>query len=354
MNGWHHAFHIFANPIEDKRPDADQPGTHYFGPGIHEIGKLKIDSGETVYIAGGALVYGSINAENAHDIRVLGRGILDASKFARFDADQMIALRNCDRVDLSGIILRDANVYAVTPTNCQNVTMTNLKVIGLWRYNSDGIDICNSQHVLVQDCFVRSFDDSLVIKGLNIPHPEGRETSIRDVVFRNCVVWNDWGRALEIGAETRVDEISDVTFENCDVLHYVHRALDIQHCDRAVIHNIRFENIRVEDAITEGVRIENPKFDPGNASEVGTLIELVIYQIMYSEDDKRGRIKDVSFKDITVTGGETQSLNFYGFDEQSMVEDIFIENLVINGKVVNSIEDARFNLNPYVRNLIFI
>lgn len=351
VNGWHHALHIFANPLEENRPEPDAPGVHYFGPGIHEIGKFFIQSGETVYIAGGAVVYGSINAVNAHDIQVKGRGILDASKLGRFDADQMIALRNCDNVKLEGIILRDANVYAVTPTNCQNVHMNNLKVIGLWRYNSDGIDICNSQHVLVEDCFVRSFDDSLVVKGLNTPHPEGRDTSIVDVVFRNCVVWNDWGRALEIGAETRVDEIRDIVFENCDVLHYVHRALDIQHCDRAFIHNVRFENIRVEDAITEGARIENPEYDPGNASEVGTLIELVIYKMMYSQDETRGRIKDVIFKDISVAAPETPRSNFYGYDEKHQVEDVTIENLAVNGRKVTSIEEAQFNLNPYVSNV---
>jgi hypothetical protein len=191
VNGWHKALHLFANPLEENAPSPDDPGVHYFGPGVHEKGKFYIQSGETVYIAGGAVVYGSVNANNARDIKVCGRGILDASKLGRFDADQMIALRNCDRVNLSGVILRDANVYAVTPTQCQDVTITNLKVIGLWRYNSDGIDICNCQHVLVEDCFVRSFDDSLVIKGVNTPDPGGRDTSIRDVVFRNCVVWND-------------------------------------------------------------------------------------------------------------------------------------------------------------------
>ncbi len=350
VNDFHRALHLFANPIEENPPQPGDPGVHYFGPGIHELGKFQVQSGETVYIAGGAIVYGSINAENAHDFTVSGRGILDASKFERFDSDQMIALKHCSRIDLSGIILCDANVYAVTPAYCQDVTMTNLKVIGLWRYNTDGIDILNCQHVLVQDCFVRSFDDSLVIKGVSSPEPGGKDHSIRDIVFRNCVVWNDWGRALEIGAETQADTISDITFENCDIIHYVHRALDIQHCDRAFISNIRFENIRIEDAITEGARIENAKYDPGNASEVGTLIELVIYKIMYSHDEQRGRIKHVIFKDISVSCEEFPRSNFYGYDNAHLVEDVIIENLTIHGKPITRIEDGRFHLNHFVRN----
>jgi polygalacturonase len=351
VNGWHHALHLFANPLETNPPQLGDPHTHYFGPGIHEIGKFQVHSGETVYIAGGAVCYGSLNASAAHDIKICGRGILDASKFSRFDADQIIALKSCQRVDVSGLILRDANVYAVTPDHCQDVTITNLKVIGLWRYNSDGIDICNSQHVLVQDCFVRSFDDSLVVKGYDKPHAGQPATSIEDVVFRNCVVWNDWGRALELGAETQGETWKDITFENIDIIHYVQRAMDIQHCDRAEISHVRFEDIRVEDAITEGAGIEDPRYDPGNASEVGWLIELVIYKIMYSHDKEPGRIKDVIFKNIAVLGEDFPPSNFHGFDAAYLVEDVTIENLTIHGKRITSPEDGHFTINSFVHNL---
>jgi hypothetical protein len=351
VNGWHKALHLFANPIERDAPKPGDANVHYFGPGVHEIGKFYIESGESVYIAGGAIVYGSINAKGAHDITVSGRGILDASKFGRFDAEQILALKECARVHLSGIILRDANVYAVTPAFCEDVSIQNLKIIGLWRYNSDGIDICNCQRVLVEDCFVRSFDDSLVIKGLRPADSEGGHVPLSDIVFRNCVVWNDWGRALEIGAETQADIIEDVVFENIDVVHYVHRALDIQHCDRALIRNVRFENIRVEDAITEGAGIENPKYDPGNASEVGTLIELIIYKIMYSRDPERGQIQNVSFKDIAVTGEDTPNSNFLGYDDDHAIEGVRIENLTIHGKRITNPEDGLFKVNEFVKNL---
>lgn len=351
VNGWHQAFHLFANPLE---PDPPQPGEehlHYFGPGVHEIGKFQLQSGETVYIAGGAVVYGSINADGAQDIKINGRGILDASKFDRFDASQMIALKNCSRVEIEGIILQDANVYAVTPAYCEDVTITNIKIIGLWRYNSDGIDILNCHHVMVQDCFVRSFDDSLVIKGVCPPDSGSKFTEIRDVTFRNCVVWNDWGRALEIGAETQADVIRDIVFENIDVIHYVHRAIDIQHCDRADIRDIRFEDIRVEEAITEGAGIENPKYDPGNASEVGTLIEFIIYKIMYSHDPQPGWIRNVLLKDIQVEASQFPPSNFYGFDLEHPIQDVSIENLTILGRPIKSVNDGKFRTNPYIENL---
>ena len=57
------------------------------------------------------------------------------------------------------------------------MTIANVKLVGLWRYNADGIDVCNSQDVVVSDCFVRAFDDALVIKGLKFggtPSTTGR------------------------------------------------------------------------------------------------------------------------------------------------------------------------------------
>jgi len=353
VNGWHHAFHLFANPLESHPPQPGDPHTYYFGPGVHEIGRFQVHSGETVYVAGGAIVYGSINANQAHDIKISGRGIVDASKFARNDNEQIIALKNCSRVDASGLILRDSNLYAVTPDHCEDVILTNLKVIGSWRYNADGIDICNSRRVLVQDCFVRSFDDSLVVKGYD--HRDGvKAPPIEDVVFRNCVVWNDWGRALELGAETQGETWKDITFENIDVIHYVHRALDIQHCDRAEISNVRFENIRVEDAITEGMGIEDPKYDPGNAAPAGLLIELIIYKMIYSHDKEPGRIKNVIFKDIAVIGEDFPPSNFHGFDETHLIENVQIENLSIHGRHITNAKDGQFTVNAFVHGLDMI
>ena len=334
-------------------PQPGDPHTHNFGPGVHEIGRLQVHSGETVYVAGGAIVYGSINANQAHDIKICGRGIVDASKFARHENEQIIALKHCRRVDASGLILRDSNLYAVTPDHCEEVTLTNLKVIGSWRYNADGIDICNSSHVLVQDCFVRSFDDSLVVKGYD--HQDSlKAPSIEDVVFRNCVVWNDWGRALELGAETQGETWKDITFENIDVIHYVHRAMDIQHCDRAEISHVRFENIRVEDAITEGMAIEDPRYDPGNAAPAGLLIELIIYKMIYSHDKEPGRIKNVIFKDIAVIGEDFPPSNFHGFDETHRIENVRIENLTIHGRRITNARDGHFTVNAFVHGLELI
>ena len=102
----------------------------------------------------------------------------------------------------------------------------------------------------ISDSFVRSFDDSIVLKGVNWGHGSREEMyserPMRNIRASNLVVWCDWGRALEIGAETLRPEFADVVFRDIDIIRSNHIAIDIQHGDRAAMHDIRFENIRVE------------------------------------------------------------------------------------------------------------
>ena len=68
VNGTHRALHLFANPPEEHAPDPKDPHVRYFGPGVHCPGIIRMESHQTVYIAGGAVVYGAIVAEKADNI----------------------------------------------------------------------------------------------------------------------------------------------------------------------------------------------------------------------------------------------------------------------------------------------
>ena len=256
VNGWHKALHLFANAPQTAAPNPNDPGVRYFGPGVHRPGKIQLESDQTVYLADGAVVYGTIEARGASNIRILGRGILDTGAFERGQAYGCIRLLNSQNAVVNGIILRDPDLYGLSTFACSNVSISNVKLIGLWRYNSDGIDIHNSQDVSVRGCFVRSFDDSLVVKGIKgrrdferqgLGAPLETNLPVRRALFEGCVVWNDWGRALEVGAETVAPEITDVTFRDCDIIRTSCVAMDIQHSDRAAIKNVLFEEDPVGD-----------------------------------------------------------------------------------------------------------
>ena len=74
-----HNLHLFANPLETDVPDKNDPDVLYYGPGLHtpENGELKVPSGKTVYLAGGAVLAGRVIMEGVHDVNLRGRGIID-------------------------------------------------------------------------------------------------------------------------------------------------------------------------------------------------------------------------------------------------------------------------------------
>ena len=171
---------MFANPSAPA-VDPNALGVRYFGPGVHRPGKMTLASNETIYLAGGAVVYGCIAAVDATNINILGPGVLDSSEMVRdFDRNWddvaagrhigslggCIHLRHCKNVTIDGPTLRDPPIWCLATFGCTDVAIVNVKLIGLWRYNADGIDICNSQNVTVRHCFVRSFDDTLAVKGM--------------------------------------------------------------------------------------------------------------------------------------------------------------------------------------------
>lgn len=355
INGHHHALHLFANPPEEVVPAHNERRTMYFGPGVHRAGKIRLRDGWTVYIAGGAVVYGVIQARGAEDIRVLGRGILDTSTFRREETGPPITLKACRNVQLDGIILRDPHTWSVALADCSHARLSNLKLVGLWRYNADGIDLINSRNVRIEDCFIRAFDDNIALKGIEAwqRHRTGG-AALENIEVRRCVLWNDWGRALEIGAETQAEAIRNVVFQDVDIIHFVHRAMDIQNGDRATVEHVLFEDIRVEEALVEGEEREDITGYVSNPENVGLLAELIIGRTPYSKDSQRGQIRDVVFRDITAIGARWPRIRLKGLDADHTVERVTFENLRIQEQAIRSAEQARAEIGPHVRDVQFI
>jgi hypothetical protein len=363
LDGPHHALHLFANPPETDAPKAGGANVLYFGPGVHRPGKIVVKSGQTVYIAGGAVVYTAINGKGVSGVRVLGRGIVDTSEFEREQGPGSIRFDDSSDIKVEGVILRDPDLWCLSVFGSRGVEISNIKMIGLWRYNSDGIDICNTQEVTIRDSFVRSFDDSIVLKGMGgggeLWGQPYTKLPVRNVRVSGLVVWCDWGRALELGAETAAPEISGVEFRDIDIIRTCNIAMDIQHGDRAAVHGIRFENIRVEvDEFNPRPTIQRTreeKYDPkARPGYVPVLMTIIIRKGAWSTDQERGTARDVVFKDISVTGKPVPPSSFTGCDAGHDVRGVSIENLRFNGRPVRNAEEARLKIGAFVTDVRFV
>jgi hypothetical protein len=216
---------LFANPPESNVPDKKDANVVYFGGGmIHYPGEVFIRDNQTVYIEGGAIVRGHFKTLKGRNIKIMGRGILDNSRYNKGE-HRPIEINQCENVLIEGIILTESRHWSCASFASRNVTYNNLKIVSDNDWD-DGIDIVGSQQVLVNNCFIRTKDDCIAVKaGVTYFTDFYSGANVDSIVIQNSVMWNgSWGNGLEIGFETRADTIRNVTFRNCDLIHVEGRA----------------------------------------------------------------------------------------------------------------------------------
>lgn len=388
--GRNHALHIFADPVKDYGIDIHDENVLYFGPGEHAADMIEMKSNQTLFLDEGCVLHAHIHAIDCDNIRILGRGILDNSRkkeqilFEVHEESTHAAVRNavrtrpiqleyCQNIEIDGITIRDSMVYNIHPRCCRGLHINNVKLIGNWRYNSDGIDMHNCEDVLIERCFIRTFDDCLCVKGMDCfyegdldkavyeaTHRNGQVyEDFKNITARNCTLWNDWGKCLEIGAETRAEKIYNVVFENCDILHATGPVLDCCNTDYADIFDVTYRNINVEfeDTVPKPVLqradaqiYENP--DPDYAPEL--LKVYIQYHYEYSAGGtRRGKCHDIKFQNIHLYARQKPRLSFTGHDEDHKVENITVENLYWNGKLLTSEDEVQLKTNEFTENIVF-
>ena len=374
LDGLHNALHLFLDPPMDYGVSPDARGVRYFGAGVHRIGILHLKDDETVYIDEGAVVYGSIHGDGVHRVRILGRGILDNSENVEeilFKVDKLgdgsvdvgnsrrehtIHLINSSDIEIEGITIRDSLVYNIACFGCSNIMVKNCKTIGCWRYNSDGIDLHNCRNARVAGCFVRTYDDSLCAKG----HTGYRYDTCEDILFENCVVWNDWGKALEIGAETRAEHLRRIVFRNCDVIHATDPAIDIMNVDYGRVHDVLFEDIRIEyDPVIQRPAIQKNDETPFVVDPNSTYMPpAVCFNIQKHAEysgglERRGYIYDIKLRNIRIHADRMPPSSLYGYDEEHAVSDITVDGFFLGDRRITTLEEAQFRLGKHTRNVNF-
>jgi Glycosyl hydrolases family 28 len=359
---------LFANPPEKKVPKPGVKRVHYFGPGrIHEAGEIVLKSDETLYIAGGAIVRGRVRADGAKNVSVRGRGILDGTH--RDYKTQMVKFSECTGVNLDGIVILNSYGWTVVPVKSDNVKISNVKIVG-WRDNDDGVDIVGCRNLAIVNSFLRTKDDCIAIKA-SPGYFKGGESGLRNVqnvAVVNSVLWNaEWGNAMEIGFELQTASISGIIFKDCDIIH-VERGgtFTIHNGDWATVENIRFEDIRVEDSREKliefriGLSIysgdcprEYHRQNPDRKrSPLGQWMPVVDDELS-TYAAKRGRIRNIHFKNIEVTGEKPPTSFLIGYDDgEHSVQNVTLEDLRINGVHVSSADKGNMTIER-TKNVLF-
>ena len=355
------AMHIFANAIDYDAPTESTDTVKYIGPGAWSIDTMVLTDGMEVYISGGAVVQGIIVGNKVSNAKISGHGFIDGSNneswmLAQRTAYVPISLSECENVDISGIAMLDPNAWCVNIYDCDHVTVDGVKIITA-RPNGDGITIQSSRNITVSNSFVRSWDDSLVVK--NYSNIKGSDSA--NITFDNCQVWTDLAQSMEIGYETNKGgkinpTIQNITFQNITVLHNFHKpVMSIHNADDAAVSGIRYKNITVEDA----------SMGKGDAGENAQLIDITIASSSWSSTKTRGTIDDVVFDGIYVLDGD-DSIDFregnlcpiriQGFDAEHMVTDVTVNDLYILDEAVTDetvTENPSTSIDKFTKNIRF-
>jgi len=336
-----HNLQLFANPIETDKPKAGEKDVLYFGPGIHDIpgNVLKVESGKTVYLAGGAILRGQILIKNVENVRVAGRGMVDQ------EVKQGIRIANSRNVSIEGVFCSQCFTGG-----SDSVTIRNVKSISFFGWG-DGMNVISSNNVLLDGVFNRNSDDCTTVYGKRLGFTGG----CKNITMQNSTLWADVGHPILVGTHGNTphpEVLENLTYRNIDILDHKEKQLDYQGCmslnagDNNLIRNVRFENVRVEDF------------------REGQLVNLrVFYNTKYCTAPGRG-IEDVLFKDITYNGKNAQFSIIAGYDSVRKIKNVVFENLKINGTVISddmaskpgwfkTSDMARFFVGEHVEGLVF-
>lgn len=283
----------------------------FFAPGYHELkGSLAVKSGQVVYLAAGAYVKGWLSAYKAHDVRIVGNGIVNPER-----QHEGIMVRYSKNVVIDGPLTTQIPVGG-----SDSISVRNAKVIS-WYGWGDGMNIFASNHVHYDHVFCRTSDDCSTIYCTRKDYHGG----CTDIRVQDAVYWADVAHPIMIGLHGDIEKnetISNVVYDDIDILQQNERQIDYQGCiainngDNILVDGLTFSNIRIEDIA------------------LGNLFNFrVCYNKKYCHAPGRG-IRNITLRNISYQGNKAGMSIITGYDESRRVDNIRFENLVINGQKI--------------------
>lgn len=332
----------------------------YFPPGKYTVGELWLKSDMTLYLAGGALLYGSntvsdfdtgsggINIEGcSHGMlrmyrvsnsKILGRGVIDGNgKSIRAQNDtkiNLLKIEESSRILIDGVTVRDPSFWNTLIYRSDLVTIQNYKMINcrpittIWN-NTDGVNFDESTNGKLSNAFLYTGDDSMAVK-----NEEGTGTvNTKNIIHEKIVCYSN-SVCGKIGTKTKGQSMDGIVFRDIDVVK-AGRALNIDAYDTAVVQNTRFEDIRIEAA--DSILIALSSDDPPS----------------WRTAANQSIIKDTHFRNVT--SYVNKPINLHGRSSTVNIVGVHFENLTVEGKPVTSPTDpdATWSINPFVSGVDF-
>lgn len=331
---------LFANAPDISGITSQTPNIRYYGPGVH-YENIDARSGDNIYLADGAVVFGSLNIWRVHDVRVFGRGTIlyDGPQDPNHDQGwihkrnwHFIVMDNASNIEINGItgIVR-SRTWMVQMRDSRGITFHNVKIVGgsPGNANQDGMDWLGGGNTIVQDCFIRAADDIFAMYGnwdgygktaLNTP---GHEVS--NITIENSVLSTSISNVVRVGWPEKIFDSHNFTLRDTDVIHMGVGACVVPFSlfelwadpgGKGHHSGYHFQDIRLEDWYSL-VQIRQP--NPWVRDVTFSNIAAMEGQGMVASELK-GDISGVTFRGVNVGSGDVQKNNEVPLDVRDGAE----------------------------------
>jgi polygalacturonase len=330
-------------------------GTIFVPAGKYVIGSIFLRDNTTLFLDAGAVLLGSENpadypvlrarwegvtqdthapliaAENARNIALVGRGMIDgrgASWWQKHRANtlaaprpRLISFMNCTNILIEGVTLTNSPAWTINPVRCENVTVDKVTIINPPDSpNTDGINPDSSRNVHISNCHVDVGDDCVTIKsGIETEAPELR-APCENITVTNCTMVHGHGGVV-IGSEMS-GGVRNVVISNCVFVG----------TDRG----IRMKSRRGRGGFIEDVRVTNIvmtdvlcPFTMNLYYHVGARGDKTVSDKNPRPiDDGTPRLRHIHLSHITARGAKIAAGFVYGLPEMP-IEDLTLEDVSI-------------------------
>lgn len=255
-----------ACAIQKAIDDCSEKGGRVYVPaGRFLSGFLRLRSNVELYLEQGAELISDLGetsgyflyADNEKNITISGEGRVDGQGRLRFEEDgaddgygecplnvtgdrpRTSFFENIENLTVRNITFYDAAFWTLHMAGCKNVLIDGIRILNNDRGpNNDGIDPDCCQNVVIQNCFIESGDDSIVVKATKSMYEKYGDCE--NIIIKGCIL-HSRDSALKIGTETW-GNIRQVIMSDC-IIKDCSRAVGIWSRDGGTISDIYIHHI---------------------------------------------------------------------------------------------------------------
>jgi len=347
------------NAINDASAFTGGQGIVYVPPGVYTVGNIYLKNDVAMYVAGGAVFKFTGNPVDyrvdyhkdsqgrnvtwwfstefgANNVKLYGRGTLDgrgafSTSTYNFACNNLVPI-GCTNFICEGLILRDSGAWNTTPIRSNDVTFSYAKFFNRMDLGEDdGIDVEESQNVLVQHSIGIALDDPFSAKtwqqstdgSVNWP---GSPEVQNGVTFDDCISWtHTYGFKVGQGV---IQPQSNITFSNGVVYDCsVGIGIDFKY-GNGPINNVTFDTIDIERV----------------TSSNGTLRNWASFLVRDNLNTGGGPLIGLTVRNITVRDKGTMFSSLRGFSQTNCIGPITFDNVVMPGSATPAQNLTQMNI----------